>query len=149
MRRVNGEVLTLRCTSCLATFPTFVFSGDTDMATDGLEGATSFEPPSVALGELTAGEWREGYEAGRALFAKRVSLEQGAEFVALSVARWIEGPSGNGLSFQEFQKIYRPNAPVYRCPLCGGEAPVIARQSPSEFLGAGGRLIVADNLALD
>ncbi|MES2043914.1 MAG: hypothetical protein V4475_08540 [Pseudomonadota bacterium] len=149
MRQVSGETLTLRCSSCLRTFSTFVFSGDTDMATNGLEAATSFEPPSVALGELTADEWREGYDAGRALFEKRISREHGAKFVALSVKRWIEGSSGDGLSFQEFQKIYEPASPVYCCPLCGGEAPVISRLTPAEFLGTGGQLIIAGNLILN
>ncbi|MDH7973416.1 hypothetical protein QH494_14595 [Sphingomonas sp. AR_OL41] len=149
MRRVEGQVLTIRCTSCSSIFPTFVFSGDTDMATAGLETATSLEPTSVALGELTADEFRAGYESGRTLFAERISRQYGADFVALSVPRWVQGPSGEGLSLEEFRKIFKPASPVYDCPRCGGEAPVISQQSPAEFLETGGQLLVASSIALD
>ena len=65
MERVEGEVQQVRCSVCGSSFPTFVFSGDTDMVTFGLEAASSVEPAFVVLGRLDEDELRAGYASGR------------------------------------------------------------------------------------
>lgn len=148
MRRVEGEVELVECSACHASFPTFVFSGDTDLVTFGLAAATSVEPPFVVLGELNEDELGAGHSRGRELFAERVGRLFGIVLTALKVARWVEGPSGEGMTFQQFQQVYRPSEPVYRCPKCGEEAAVKARRTPNGFIAEGGKLELSDGLSL-
>lgn len=51
-RKVEGYVLTLKCRRCGSKFPHAIFSGDTDMATDGLISLTSVERKELVVGEL-------------------------------------------------------------------------------------------------
>lgn len=148
MRRVEGEVQHVQCEACSARFPTFVFSGDSDMATAGLEAATSVEPPLLVLGTLNPDELRADYAEGRQQFADRMSRHLEQKVVALSVARWSPRSSANGISFQQFREEYQPPQPVYRCPKCGGDAAVAARQTPSAFIAQGGRLELTEDIIL-
>lgn len=148
MQRVEGEIELVECSACGASFPTFVFSGDMDSVTFGLEAATSVEPPFVVLGELNEDELSAGYSPGRELFAKRMGRLFGALLTALEVARWVEGPSGEGMTFQQFRQVYRPSEPIYRCPKCGEEATVRAKRTPAGFVSEGGRLELSDGLSL-
>ena len=148
MQCIEGEVQQVRCSACSASFPTFVFSGDTDVVTFGLEAATSVEPPFVVLGRLNDDEIRAGPSDGRERFANRMGQLLGAHLVALSVAHWPKGGSSEGMTFQQFRQVYRPPEPVYHCPNCGGDAEVTARLSPADFVTQGGRLELTEDLAL-
>ncbi|MNY10492.1 hypothetical protein D3C86_1434760 [compost metagenome] len=148
MRRVEGEVQQVQCSTCAACFPTFVFSGDSDMVTAELEAATSVEPPFVVLGQLNADELNAKYADGRERFSNRMSERLGQHLVVLSVARWTPAPSAKNMTFQQFQQAYRPSEPIYFCPKCGGEAAVATRQLPADFVAGGGRLELTEGIAL-
>lgn len=132
MRRVEGEVQQVQCSTCAACFPTFVFSGDSDMVTAGLEAATSVEPPFVVLGQLNADELNAEYADGRERFSNRMSERLGQHLVVLSVARWTPAPSAKNMTFQQFQQAYRLSEPIYFCRevrgrSCGGDPPTPGR----------------------
>ena len=148
MERVEGEVQLVLCSACAASFPTFVFSSDTDMTTFVLEAASSVEPAFVALGKLDEDELRAGYASGRERFASRMSQLLGAHLFAPSVARWDESPPSKELTFQQFRQVFRPSEPVYFCPKCGGEAEVTVTKSPADFLAEGGSLELIGDLVL-
>lgn len=148
MRRVEGEVQQVQCSTCAARFPTFVFSGDSDMVTAGLEAATSVEPPFVVLGQLNADELNAEYADGRERFSNRMSERLGQHLVVLSIARWTPTPSARNMAFQQFQQAYRPSEPIYLCPKCGGEAAVATRQFSADFVAEGGRLVLTEGIAL-
>lgn len=148
MRRVEGEVQQIRCSTCDACFPTFVFSGDSDMVTAGLEAATSVEPPFVVLGQLNADELKAEYTDGRERFSNRMSESLGQHLVVLSVARWTPVPPPGHMTFQQYQRAYRPSEPIYVCPKCGGESAVATRQPSADFVAEGGRLVLTEGIAL-
>jgi hypothetical protein len=146
--RVEGEVLKLKCSSCEAEFPTFCFSGDTDMVTIGLESVSCLDPAGVVLGTLDQDELRVGVDQGREHFANRMSQLLGTNLVALSVRHWIKEPSGAGMSFQQARRVYRPPQPIYSCPKCFGEAQVASTHEPADFIAQGGRLELTGDLTL-
>ncbi|SHI60547.1 hypothetical protein SAMN02745181_0484 [Rubritalea squalenifaciens DSM 18772] len=47
--KINGTIVWLKCKDCLAEYPTFIFSGDTDMATSGYRAYTSIESKKLFL----------------------------------------------------------------------------------------------------
>gem|GEM_PF-2661279 len=118
------------------------------MATSGLETATSVQPTFVVLGKLDSDELGAEYAAGRARFASRISRLFGAELVALTIVRWVHGPSGEGMTFQQFQQVHRPSEPIYACPNCGSDAAVVERLRPADFIEQGGRLELVGELTL-
>lgn len=149
VRRVEGMVQRVRCNTCAAGFPTFVFSGDTDMATDGLVAVTAIDTGTLAIGAATDEEYRAGYPALRLLLAERVSRELDHRMVAIDVARYEPGLSRTaGKPFQQFRESYRPPEAIYACPVCGGEARVGEQLSPESFRRAGGQIVAVDGLNL-
>lgn len=126
------RVQKLRCTSCEGHFATFVFAGDTDMATMDLETATAPESGEVVIGERLGSETPEQ-------FADRISRERGAKFASVPL---IQADDANEPSsdFRAFLDAYRSPTLVYGCPQCGGEARVVGRESPAEFKARGGEL---------
>jgi hypothetical protein len=148
-RRVEGMVQRVRCNTCAAGFPTFVFSGDTDMATHGLVAVTAVDTGALALGTATDEEYRAGYLVSRRLFAERVSRELDHCMVAVDVARYEpHTPQASSESFQQFREGYSPPEVIYACPVCGGDARVEEQLSPQSFRKAGGELIAVDGLSL-
>ncbi|RXS95035.1 hypothetical protein [Silvibacterium dinghuense] len=139
----------MRCSTCAVTFPSFEFSGDTDMATDGFVAATSMDTDAVALGVATVEEYRAGYSSGQHLFAARVRQKLDLNMVAIDFVRYEDHrPSSPGRSFQLFQESYRPPEAIYACPICGGDAHVEQKLTPEVFRDAGGQLILVDGLTL-
>ena len=72
-RKVEGYVLTLRCGDCAWDFPHAVFSGDTDMATNGLISLTSAERKELVFGEMTNEEFKLGEVEGANAACIRIS----------------------------------------------------------------------------
>lgn len=139
----------VRCNICAAGFPTFVFSGDTDMATDGLVAVTAVDTGALVLGAATDEEYRAGYLVSRRLLAERVSRELDHFMVAVDVARYEPHASQAGSkNFQQFRESYSPPEVIYACPVCGGDARVEEQLSPENFRKAGGQLVAVDGLRL-
>jgi len=140
-RKVEGYVLTLKCRRCGAKFPHAVFSGDTDMATDGLVSLTSVERNELVFGELTADEWKLEDAKRVSAACQRISGALArTDLRSVMVVRWQKSQSIAGLSFAAFRKTYKPPVGVYSCPHCGGEAKSIQQQSWSEFMTSGGHI---------
>jgi hypothetical protein len=132
VRRIEGEIEELRCGSCGVQSATFVFTGDTDMTTMDLETATAPETGEVVIGERLGNETREQ-------FAERISRERGAKFATVPLIR-TEDTNEPTSDFRVFLRAYRPPTPVFGCPKCGGEARVIRRESPAEYIARGGQI---------
>nr|WP_295111555.1 hypothetical protein [uncultured Caulobacter sp.] len=140
-RRVEGYVLTLKCRRCGSKSPHAVFSGDTDMATDGLISLTSGERNELVVGELTAEEWTLEENARDSAACQRVSVALArTDLRPVRVIRWENSQPIAGLPFALFRKAYKPPVGVYSCPKCGGEAKSIAKQSWTEFMTSGGHI---------
>lgn len=140
MRRVEGHVEQLRCGSCEGEFSTFIFSGDSDMVTAGLETATAPETGCIAIGERLPSEMQD-HSGGCRQFAERVSEDLGAEFRPVPLLR-VEQPTGALASdFGTFRRSYKSPERVYGCPRCGGEARVMRRETPGDFIMHGGTIL--------
>lgn len=149
MRRVQGTVRRVRCDGCAASFPTFVFSGDTDMATYGLVAMTAIHSGALALAALNPEEYSAGFAGGQRLAAERVSHQLSQSMVAVDVVRYEHRSTGAaGDSFQQFRQGYRAPEPIYSCPACGGDARVEEELTPEAFLASGGKLILTHDLTL-
>jgi hypothetical protein len=139
MQRVEGYVEQLRCGSCGGEFATFVFTGDSDMMTAGLETATAPQTGDVAIGGRLPTEMRD-YVAGRAQFAERISDVLGVKFKPVPLLRAQHTSAPVTGDFSAFRRSYKPPELVYGCPRCGGEARVTKRQTPTEFIAGGGSI---------
>lgn len=143
VRKVEGELVRLRCKACGGTASQLVLSGDTDMATDGLGTATSCSADRVAVGEMTKEEWADG-EAGLAGFEARLQAALGAP--DLRVVRLLrvkkQTSATSGESFAAFRSRYRSPTLIYSCPCCGvGEAEAVANMSVAQFRIRGGEIL--------
>ena len=148
MRRVEGSVLTLACSGCRAAFPTFQFSGDTDMVTAGLGSATFLDGLAVAIGEMTPAEWSDR-ESGLVRFAKRISQAEGSAFEAVRLLRAETTPSPSAsVSLAQFRRTYQAPRLIFECPRCSREATVSSSSSAAEFVSSGGRLVLLGEVAV-
>jgi hypothetical protein len=149
MRRVEGEILKLRCDACRMAFPTMEFSGDTDMATWGLASATSSSGDVLVVGEMTADEYGVGYAAGFDRFAERVTRQQGSVFKAAHLLRSeVDQSVAQGSDFSEFRRSYFAPTLIFGCLACGGDARVVGRESGQDFQHHGGKLTVLGELTI-
>lgn len=147
MNSIYDEVLWLRSQATTKLFPIAQFSGDTDMVTAGWISLTSTERTEIVVTQLTAEEYGvKAKDPTRYLQAeqrvnsalKRVDLR----CIWLVRAEQV-GPSGKGLSFQEFRKVYRPPKLLYRDIFSSTSlAEVVNRATRAEFERDGGKLIV-------
>jgi hypothetical protein len=124
-------------------FPNFVFSADTDMATNGFLSLTSTSENKIILASVNNEEYSGG-EIGIAAAVERICSMLGrSDFATVSIAR-IEGSSSKapiGAGFQEFLKAYKTPVVIYKSIFEEGlEAKVIWQQEPSEFISEGGRI---------
>jgi hypothetical protein len=148
MRRVEGTVLTLTCSGCGSTFPTFQFSGDTDMVTAGLCSATAAHDNAVAIGEMSSDEWND-QASGLARFAERIGKGEGSEFEAIPLLHAEAAPSASGaVSFAQFRHNYQAPRLIFGCPRCSQEATVTKSSTVADYVSSGGRLIVVGELAV-
>ncbi len=142
-RKVEGYVLALKCRKCGFDCPHAIFSGDTDIATNGLISLTSIARNELVVGELTADEWKLGEVERESVACGRISSALArTDLRAIRVIRWEqEGKTVAGILFALFRKTYKPPVGVYSCPKCGGEARSIAQQGWSRFMTSGGHII--------
>jgi hypothetical protein len=148
MRNVEGYVVDLRCEACAGRSSTFIFSGDTDMATAGLVAASSLDSQEIVLGELSADEWRD-LPSGPDRFAKRVTADRGTVFKAVPLLRAEQNPLANSAKdFQAFRRAYQPPTLVYGCPKCGGEARVVRTESVTAYSASGGVVHLLGDIGL-
>lgn len=133
---------------CAATFPSFVFAGDTDMVTNGLAAVTCCSGNEVALSEMEPSELQDR-NFGLHSFAQRISRVLHREFRAVPLIR-VENRNSSlkGLSFQQFRRRYVPPRLVYSCLFCGGEAVPVGRKSPTEFANSGGLITLVGEMSL-
>jgi hypothetical protein len=124
-------------------FPNFVFSADTDMATNGFLSLTSTSENQIFLASVNNQEYSGG-EIGVAAAVERISSMLGrSDLATVSIARIEESSSKApiGADFQEFLKTYKNPVVIYKSIFKEGlEAKVLRRQEPSEFISEGGRI---------
>ena len=123
-------------------FPHAEFSGDTDTATMGWSSFTARSRNEVVLAILTGYEWHGG-EDGIAAALDRLNRESHREDL-VHIRVWYEkvGPSGKGMSFQEFQKVYRPHRAHYSSRSGPEEAVHVRAESLEQFTSSGGIVTV-------
>ena len=149
MRIIEGSVYELLCESCHATVPHFVFSGDTDMATEGLLSAGSNVTKDVAIFEASSDEFlKTGYDLDKA--AARLPKLFGRN--DLHLVRYLMSENEfvpKSGTFRNFRERYKPPVPVYACPCCvNGQMRPTGIFEPAEFIKAGGRILFSENLTL-
>jgi len=138
-RRISGFVKWLRCKACDAEFPVFVFSGDTDMETQGLRSLTDYKTCALVIAESDnlnqlleqighVNNWKE------ALFATSNR----------------EGSSAIGSSFIHFLNERRRPEVYYRCVVCNEPTATLAKEMPlTQFRSLGFKVHLDDSLILD
>ena len=118
------------------------------MATAGLAAATCSTNNEVALAEMSPAEGQD-HDLGAHLFANRMSEQLHRTFQPVLFIRVEDGsPNAAHLSFRDFRRSYALPKLVFGCPICGGDAVEIAKQSPAEFLSEGGQLTLFCNVQL-
>lgn len=147
MRRVAGYIQKLRCAACEGQFATFVFSGDTDIATMDLETATAVETGEVVIGERLPSEMLD-YASGREKFAERMSRERGVKFRPVPLLR-AEDINVSTSDFSAFRRAYQPPKLIYGCPRCAGEAQALGSESAAEYLSRGGVIAAPEGWLLE
>jgi hypothetical protein len=150
-RLVEGTITILRCDSCGATFPHFVFSGEEDTDTCRLCSASSCERNEVVLLEVESDEWGE--------LERSITLTVERRLGALLVRSDLKIPrilaveqsdsSTVGLSFKDFQKAHKPPVVVYTCICCAsGKSRPIERYTTKDFRQTGGIVTTVGQLFL-
>ena len=122
-RKIDGELLWLKCDVCSAEYPTCVFSVETDMATSGLRARTNLESRKLFI-----------YEEPNPMVS-------GREVELLRVEQTKSLP---GESFQDYHTRVRNSTPrcYYKCISCSnGTASVLRRLSEEELSDKGFSLI--------
>ena len=120
----EGKVRISKCSECSEEFPVFIFVADTDMVTSGCVSLTGLDK-TIALTMCEPDETEADIE-----------LRLGENYKKIDV-RYVEHPVPNNLSFQEFQKVYKPTTPIYKCIYCGGDATEIKQETKEQFLSHG------------
>ena len=111
-------------------FPRFVFSGDTDMATEGLGSLTSWKGNEIILTEYSEEEWalccqmNADFVKGSKMFEERVNRELGRDDLR---DVWFIAKKGDGLFYRD---IFSEK----------GEARQTSRQKSADFVKKGGIL---------
>lgn len=127
MRRVEGEVIGLQCKRCRSRFFHVVFSGDTDMATEGLGSLSSCDGERVVVAEMTSEEWSAGNH-GLEGFANRIGQELRQTLHPVRLLPTAIGAAKTGKSFGSFLRRTRPAGLAYSCACCRlGEAHIFRR----------------------
>lgn len=150
-RIVVGTVLKLGCQQCGATFPHFVFSGDTDMATVGLCSASSCARDALVLFEVEAAEWRDFALGEVAAIEERLARQFPGEALRLVQLLRVESDdsAAKGMSFRDFKKVYKAPVLVYACICCvDGESRAQDEISTEKFRRAGGNIMLTGQLLL-
>jgi hypothetical protein len=147
MPTIYDTILWLKSQSTGKRFPIVLFSADTDMPTEGWVCLTSTRDPEVVVTQLTAEEYEATGAAADAYaeVEQRVNREVARDDLRCSWIVRVEevGPSGAGMSFQDFLKVYQPPKVWYRDIFDPtGEAEEDARLDRTDFEREGGRVTV-------
>ena len=147
MNNIYDTILWLKSESTGKQFPAVLFSGDTDVVTAGWVALTSLEKHEVVVTELTAEEYcaTANGTSGYLQVEKRMNAVLGRADLKCPwfVCAEQSSSNANGLSFQEFRKVYRPAVIYYRDIFKPDEtAREVSRVSLSQFEQAGGKLVV-------
>jgi hypothetical protein len=149
VRFIEGYINKLDCRSCKALSYGFTFSGDTDMATQGLASLTSVITNELILFEMTGSEWNNYSDQTSAEHRISILLKRDDLRAALFLRTEDTSPNGKGINFQEFRKNYKPPAVIYKCPICEtGEAVSIEKQTIADYKNNGGTIICLNNLKI-
>ena len=125
---VEGTILRLRCQACGAQFPHFQFTGERETETSGLFSASSGKADEVLVFEARPEEWKDFDRAGATLAEKRIAQDLGRDDLRVIRLLRIESAltMGQGMSFADFKKSYRPPVMVYSCACCeAGESKLV------------------------
>jgi hypothetical protein len=118
MPTIYDTILWLKSRSTGRRFPVVLFSADTDMPTEGWVCLSSTRHAEVVVTQLTAAEYEAGGSPAEAYaeVERRVNRALGRDDLKCSWVVRVEemGPSGAGMSFQDFLKVYRPPKVWYR-----------------------------------
>lgn len=147
-RLVDGTVAKLQCAACGAVFPLFTFTGETDSDTDGLYAATSCATNEVVLADATPSEWN-GMGRGDSTSVEKKLAQQLArtDLKIVHLVRVENTISAKGLSFAEFQKVYKPPVLIYSCACCpNGESRVVEKLTVARFKKSGGKIKLIGSL---
>lgn len=149
-RLINGTVVRLQCAACGATFPHFRFTGDTDSDTDGLYSATSCTANELVIAEATPSEWNEIGRGDGASAERNLAQQLGrTDLKIVHLLRVEDTNSAKGLSFAEFQKVYKPPVLIYTCPCCAnGESRELEELTVARFKKSGGKIELIGPLRL-
>lgn len=124
-------------------FPVAQFSADTDMVTAGWVSLTSIEAPEIVVMKMVPSEYSAGIPIAYEQVERRVnaSLGRGDLRASWLVEAVQQGPTGAGLSFQEFRKVYQPPRLLYRDIFADGSlAEEVAQVALSDFESSGGKV---------
>ena len=127
----EGKIRISRCAECKEEFPVFIFVADTDMSTSGCIALTGLDK-NIALTMYEPNETDADIET-----------RLGNNYKSIEV-RYVEHPAPKDLSFQEYQKVYRPPTPIYTCIYCGGDATEVKQETKEQFLSHGNIEVFSD-----
>ena len=150
LRKVEGSVHRLHCESCRSTFPLFEFFGEDDTDTAGLGSAGRCGKDELVIAAMLPEEWNRYDTYGRERFEARIAelLNRPDLRVAKLLRIERQGPSGKGMSFQDFMKVSKPPLLIYSCACCAnGEAKSIEEMEPDTFLARGGKIEFVGDLS--
>jgi hypothetical protein len=146
MNTIYDTILWLKSQTTGKRFPVVVFSADTDMVTEGWVALTSIERPEIVVTQMTAEEYQSGGEpSGYLQVETRVNGVLGRSDLKCSWLVRVEetGPSGKGLSFQEFCRVSQPPRLFFRDVFnTDFLAEEDSRVSRTEFERGGGKVVV-------
>ncbi len=123
-----------------------MFSGDTDIVTDGWVSLTSINQPEIVIAEVASEE--HNVPDGLLRCERRINSELArSDLRVVWLSRVVDRTTSQpGMSFQVFQRAYIPPECFYRDIFDPhGEAAVIREESFDSFRSSGGRVIYATN----
>jgi hypothetical protein len=127
-----------------ARFPHYVFSGETDAATEGYFSLTSAVGSEIVIAKLSAEEFNAA-AAGLVAATARVSCALNrTDLRCVTLLRVERPPAERGESFQSFRSNQGTAKHVYSTLSGKSEALVVGKQSPAEFEASGGVIHRAD-----
>ena len=146
---IDGYVDKLKCRACELVAHTFVYKGDTDMATAGLASLSSIVVNELVLFEMTGDEWSD-YANQTAAKARISTLLRRDDLRTVKFLRAEKNNSvGKGRSFKEFRKQYQPPNLIFTCPNCEtGEAISFQKQTITEYKNDGGSIVCLNDLLI-
>ncbi|MFC4314273.1 hypothetical protein ACFPN2_34735 [Steroidobacter flavus] len=147
---IDGTVVRLQCEACGAVFPYFRFTGDVDSDTDGLYSATSCTGNELVIAEATPSEWNEMGRGDGTSTEKNLAQQLGrTDLKIVHLVRVEDTNAAKGLSFAEFQKVYKPPVLIYSCPCCAdGESRAVEELTAARFKKSGGKIELLGPLRL-